>query len=283
LLDLVSEGVAVAAPGPWRLIYANPLLAEWLSQGADEVRGLSLEKLFSAGSRADVLELADLVCQGALTQAGVMAHLRSDGAECGAADVRFCRIVAGNQVLLGIAVRRGPLEPLAAPVSAERRDPLTGLPDRQFLLLRLAALLRGERSADRQFAVLFVDLDNFKQVNDAHGHLMGDSVLREVARRLSDSVRDGDHVVRFGGDEFVVLVERVTGRSEIEPIIGRIHAALQKPIALPDGEFTLSLSIGVAEVSPDHHSPEDLLRDADRAMYAAKRVRQLAASLPAAT
>jgi diguanylate cyclase (GGDEF)-like protein len=148
---------------------------------------------------------------------------------------------------------------------------LTGLADREYLLRRMSALLRGERAADRQFAVLFVDLDNFKQVNDAHGHLMGDRVLREVARRLVGCVRDGDSVVRFGGDEFVVLVEGVAGPTEIEPIVGRIHAALQQPIALPEGEFTLSLSIGAAIASPDHLSPEDLLQAADRAMYAAKR------------
>jgi diguanylate cyclase (GGDEF)-like protein len=100
---------------------------------------------------------------------------------------------------------------------------------------------------------------------------MGDRVLREVARRLVGCLREGDHVVRYGGDEFVVLVERITARQEIDPVIHRIHAALERPVALPNGEFAPALSIGVAVASPDHCSPEDMLRDADRAMYAAKR------------
>ena len=280
LLDQVSDGVAVAVPGPWRLLYVSRTLAGWLGKSADVLRGTLLENLFDPACRAEVLELADRVSQGAAPKATMIGHLQSDGAKIGAADVCFCRVLTGDHALLGVVVRRGAASPHAAAATAERRDPLTGLADREFLLQRLAALLHGERSRDKQFAVLFIDLDNFKQVNDAHGHLMGDRVLHEVARRLSGCVRDGDHVVRFGGDEFVVLVEEVTGPSEIEPIIRRIQAALARPIALPEGEFTLSLSIGVAEALPDHHSPEDLLRDADRAMYAAKRAQNAAGTFP---
>jgi diguanylate cyclase (GGDEF)-like protein len=150
-------------------------------------------------------------------------------------------------------------------------DALTGLPDRSFLLSKLAELTSGERAADRQFAVLFVDLDNFKQVNDAHGHLVGDRVLSVVSRRLSDSIRDGDYVVRYGGDEFVLLVDRITTPSEVEPVVSRIHLVLAEPISLPEGDFTLSASIGAALATPEDRRPEDLLAAADRAMYAAKR------------
>jgi diguanylate cyclase (GGDEF)-like protein len=151
------------------------------------------------------------------------------------------------------------------------RDPLTLLPDRAFLMSRLSMLLEGERAADRQFAVLFIDLDNFKQINDRHGHLLGDRVLCEVADRLSSCVREGDYVTRFGGDEFVVLLDRVTGLKDVEPVIARIHDALATPISLPEGEFPLSLSIGVALAAGHHRTAEDVLSDADRQMYAAKR------------
>jgi diguanylate cyclase (GGDEF)-like protein len=152
-----------------------------------------------------------------------------------------------------------------------RRDPLTGLHDRAFLLARLQALLQGERPADHHFAVLFVDLDNFKQINDFYGHLVGDGVLVEVARHLSHCVREEDYVVRFGGDEFVVLIEGIADKRDIQPVIDRIHDALEEPIALPAGEFRLSVSIGAAEASPEFQSPEALLAAADRAMYASKQ------------
>jgi diguanylate cyclase (GGDEF)-like protein len=97
-------------------------------------------------------------------------------------------------------------------------------------------------------------------------------VLREAARRLIHCIREGDQVARFGGDEFVVLVQQSGAQAEVEPIISRIHAVLGKPIALPDGEVTLSVSIGAVEASPEFHSPEDLLAAADRAMYASKRL-----------
>jgi diguanylate cyclase (GGDEF)-like protein len=152
-----------------------------------------------------------------------------------------------------------------------RRDPLTGLFDRSILLARIDDLLQGDRAADRQFAVLFIDLDNFKQVNDAHGHLVGDRVLREVAQRLAGCVRESDQIVRFGGDEFVALIEHVSARDEIQPVVDRIHAALSTPIELPEGEATLSVSVGIAQATADHQTPEDVLGDADRAMYALKR------------
>jgi diguanylate cyclase (GGDEF)-like protein len=136
----------------------------------------------------------------------------------------------------------------------------------------LSELLSGDRSADRQFAVVFVDLDNFKEVNDSHGHLLGDRVLCEAAWRLCNCVREGDHVVRFGGDEFILLLEHVSAPTDIDLITSRIRMVLAEPIALPDDKVTLSVSIGVAKATPDHRTPDDLLNEADRAMYASKRL-----------
>ncbi|MEX0611596.1 MAG: diguanylate cyclase [Pirellulales bacterium] len=273
LLDQITDGVAVAAPRPWRLLYANSTLAKWFGKTTDELRGSPLEKLFTSDTCARLLELAKTVGEGTSAHGEMKVAAELNGVRHGLLDVRLYRLKAGKQPMLGLILRRAPQRPHAELPTAERIDPLTGLPDRQFLFTRLASLLQGERSSDSQFAVLFVDLDNFKQVNDEYGHLMGDRVLREVARRLMGCLREGDVVVRFGGDEFVVLLERVAGQHDIEPVVRRIHTALARPIALPEGEFTLSLSVGIAQRSPDHHSPEDLLRDADRAMYAAKRRR----------
>jgi len=160
---------------------------------------------------------------------------------------------------------------VAAPRAGGQTDPLTGLADRAFLMDRLTSLVEGERSRDHQCAVLFVDVDGFKQVNDAHGHLVGDRVLCEVARRLAECVRSDDHVARYGGDEFVVLLEHVSGRGEIQPVVDRIGAAFDRPVELPQGSVRLTVSVGVAKAEPHGQTADQLLDAADRAMYAAKR------------
>jgi diguanylate cyclase (GGDEF)-like protein len=194
-------------------------------------------------------------------------RLTADGPEL---DVRLCRLKRHDKPLIAMIVRETSAPTALHPHAFGRQDPLTGLQDREFLLNRVGSLLRGNRAGDRQFAMLFLDLDNFKQVNDEFGHLVGDNVLREAARRIANCVREGDHVVRFGGDEFVVLVERVAAAIEIEPVVSRIRSAFVKPIAFPKGEVTLTLSIGVAQASDDYRTAEELLAAADRAMYAAK-------------
>jgi diguanylate cyclase (GGDEF)-like protein len=185
--------------------------------------------------------------------------------------VKAFQFSMGNLLLIGMVLRPVASIATGAALPETRVDPLTMLPDRTFLLARLRALLAGDRAADREFAVLFIDLNEFKQVNDRRGHLNGDRVLREVAQRLQRSVRACDHVTRYGGDEFVVLLERVTGKSEVEPVLARIRAALAEPFTLCDECLSLSLSIGVAQSAPSLRSPEEVLEAADRAMYAAKR------------
>ncbi len=271
ILGHLSDAIVLVEAPRWRVIYANPAMGRWLGRRVDELMGLGLEELFSPASRSKVMELVDRLWRGTETVADIQAELHQHEAAIGPIDARLCRIDLGDAPVLAVIVQKASGQVSSASAGAKRRDSLTDLPDREFLFSRLSVLLRGERSADRRFAVLFVDLDNFKQVNDVHGHLVGDVVLREVAHRLTGCVRQGDHVVRYGGDEFVVLVERLAGREEIAPVIDRIHSALASPIALPQGEFRLSLSIGVAEASPEHHSPEDVLHEADRAMYTAKR------------
>jgi diguanylate cyclase (GGDEF)-like protein len=154
--------------------------------------------------------------------------------------------------------------------SARRRDPLTGLLDRDYLGARLTALL-ADRSAQPAFGVLFIDVNDFKEVNDRFGHIVGDQVLREVAGRLASCMRGADQVVRYGGDEFVVVIERITESSDVAELIGRIHSAMAVPVGGPEGDVKLSMSIGAAMATPEMRSPEDLLAAADRAMYAAKR------------
>jgi diguanylate cyclase len=161
----------------------------------------------------------------------------------------------------------------AADESSRREgiDPLTGLADRGVILDRLSRIIHGDRLEDRRCAVLFVDVDGFKQVNDVYGHLVGDRVLGEVARRLKGCLRARDCVARFGGDEFLVLLERIGSQGEIDSVVRRVQAAFARPIELTQGSVILGVSVGAARAGEDGNTPEALIDAADRAMYAAKR------------
>lgn len=151
-------------------------------------------------------------------------------------------------------------------------DPLTDLPNRSLFLDRLGmALKRLDRTTSGQVTVLFVDIDNFKAINDGFGHDAGDRVLVEVARRLGDLLRPEDTLARFGGDEFVVLCEEGLGLSEPAGVAVRLGDALEVPVVLSHGEAIVRASLGIAVTTDPHARPELLMREADLAMYQAKQ------------
>ncbi len=152
-----------------------------------------------------------------------------------------------------------------------QHDPLTGLANRAVFLKRLGdATLRVRRGQDAVFAVVFLDLDDFKLVNDSMGHQVGDEVLVEVARRLETCIRGGDLVARLGGDEFAILLERVADVRETAMVAERVQQAIQTPMSISGYEWTTTASIGVALSNGPNELPEMLLRSADMAMYRAK-------------
>ncbi|MBW4679033.1 MAG: EAL domain-containing protein [Microcoleus vaginatus WJT46-NPBG5] len=150
-------------------------------------------------------------------------------------------------------------------------DALTNLPNRALFMERLErAFERAKRSENYLFAVLFLDLDRFKNVNDSLGHLAGDKMLIESAKRLEASLRSGDTVARLGGDEFAILLEDIKGVGEAIHVAERIHKELTLPLKLDTDEVFTTVSIGIALSSTGYNQPEDILRDADIAMYRAK-------------
>lgn len=150
-------------------------------------------------------------------------------------------------------------------------DALTGLPNRTLFMDRLVqSMKRMSRDFKELFAVLFLDLDRFKVINDSLGHMIGDELLKEVSRRIQACLRGSDTVARMGGDEFAILMTDIKGIEEPKTIAQRIRERLEVPFLLDDRQVFTSTSVGIALAHPRYTKPEDLLRDADAAMYRAK-------------
>ncbi|HLM01563.1 MAG TPA: EAL domain-containing protein [Pyrinomonadaceae bacterium] len=150
-------------------------------------------------------------------------------------------------------------------------DALTGLPNRTLFSDRLSmAVERAKRSAAYKFAVVFVDLDRFKIVNDSLGHDMGDKLLIDLSHRLESCLRAIDTVARLGGDEFAILLDGISRMEDATEVAVRIQSSLREPFILDGHEFVSTASMGIAYSLPGYERPEDILRDADTAMYKAK-------------
>jgi diguanylate cyclase (GGDEF)-like protein/PAS domain S-box-containing protein len=185
---------------------------------------------------------------------------------------RWFDITASNQMhnpaLVGVVINARDISETRAfqerLTHEAQHDPLTGLPNRRRMQDALGTSLAGEA-----VAVLFVDLDGFKPVNDAHGHEAGDDLLRQVAERLSACVREQDVLSRVGGDEFVVLMPGVLDQTDADAMSARVRQAVDAPFLVAGIEITISASVGV-HMAASTSDPDQALRAADHAMYAMK-------------
>ncbi|MGC9962720.1 MAG: EAL domain-containing protein, partial [Acidimicrobiales bacterium] len=150
------------------------------------------------------------------------------------------------------------------------QDPLTGLPNRTLLIQRLEHAIQRCRRSRKIAAVLFVDLDNFKVVNDAYGHHVGDEMLIAVALRLSSMLRPGDTLARMSGDEFVILCEDLDDPVQVEPIASRLDDAMARAFVVSGIEIIVTASVGISFAGPERDDSELVLQDADAAMYQIK-------------
>ncbi|MGP1666304.1 MAG: diguanylate cyclase domain-containing protein, partial [Rhodanobacter sp.] len=152
-------------------------------------------------------------------------------------------------------------------------DALTGLPNRLLFNDRLETIIREAARNGECFAVLFVDLDHFKAINDTYGHAAGDTVLRSVSRRLCSSVRASDTVARYAGDEFTVVLRHIVKNDDVLRVAEKIVQGMDAPLYLDDGtEVQVTASMGVSFFPDDASDAETLLKHADEAMYAAKHL-----------
>ncbi|RYZ94848.1 MAG: EAL domain-containing protein, partial [Moraxellaceae bacterium] len=151
-------------------------------------------------------------------------------------------------------------------------DLLTGLPNRNFLLEKIDSIIRENPEKDKKIAVIFIDLDNFKKVNDTEGHEAGDKLLRTAAKRMRKCVREGDILARLGGDEFLILIESAISQSGLTRMCSNILETLAQPFLLNNRNHFISCSMGISIYPRDDTVPDGLIGKADMAMYRAKKL-----------
>ena len=271
LLEQPTVGIFIAQDG--RVAYANSRFAEILGYAVEEiVGGLDAAELVAEADREKVRETVLRALKGeAATCRVAFAAVRKDGSlvdvELDGRTVDF----EGRPAVVGVALdvteqnrARRQLNYLAF------YDPLTELPNRALFYDRLGqALVRGNRERE-PFALLMLDLDGFKAVNDLHGHETGDALLQAVGRRLRTCVRESDTVARMGGDEFVVLVTSRRAAEAAAVVAEKILEALGKPFLIGERECRVGASIGICVSPEDGEDMETLLGRADAAMYESK-------------
>jgi diguanylate cyclase (GGDEF)-like protein len=260
LVEHSSDAIGISAEG--RLVSTNPAAAALLrtvDPGSMEVAWETVQH--AVGRLRTEEEVASVDCR-VLSTHGEDLHL-----EVLASRVRWHGVDAVQLLVRDVTAKR---KTAAVVAHSATHDHLTGLPNRALLVQRLGAVLRRRDPRSGPVAVLFVDLDRFKVVNESLGHELGDELLVLVARRLAGAVDADALLARFGGDEFVIVLGMVQGPEPALSAAGQIALALDQPFAFGDHRLTLDASVGVALAVPGEASPDELIRDADAAMHRAK-------------
>jgi diguanylate cyclase (GGDEF)-like protein/PAS domain S-box-containing protein len=272
---ILRAGLDVSAGGgDWRKVSAGPgthaglVAAQGLEVLVEDWRN---EKRLEMPALLEELSVRSSLAIGIEGQSGLYGVLDVHSAEpraFTAEDAHFLK--TASRILSGAYIRRSADESLRRQVF---HDPLTGLPNRLLFIEQVQSALAASFAAGAAVAVLFIDLDRFKVINDSLGHHVGDELLRAVAPRLRRQLRPGDSVARFGGDEFGVVVSSVADEDAALQVAERIGECLESPFVLDGVEHFVSASIGIAVApvgSTGEAAAEALIRDADAAMYRAK-------------
>jgi len=267
---LVQAGIFIATLDNNRLIYTNAAFDGLVHAREAGLSGMPWHELvFDDAARVSIRARID---RDGKVEDQEVSFLRGDG-EPALVRLSAARIPwGGGEVLFGSLVDLTPLKAAEAEVRLlADLDALTGLPNPRCIRDRLERALSRSRRHDDGVAVMFVDLDRFKTVNDTFGHAAGDTVLKTVAQRLRDVVRECDTVGRLGGDEFVLMLTDIADPAILSVIAQRAVDAIAAPINLDGATVQVGASIGIASF-PEHGDDVDmLLRRADQAMYAVKR------------
>ena len=271
LVDMSQDGVFLCEMG--KLVYVNRAFAAMLGYPPDEMSGLPFTDLLPPEERGSAEIFADEHPLPAGHELHELRLLHRDG------KTRLTVAVTVAHVpYRGKPAVTGTVRDVTAQKKSEQEllrsayhDALTDLPNRAFFMDKLQQLLEhaGHRSSDR-FAVLFLDLDRFKLINDSLGHSFGDRVLVTIARRLRACLRPADLIARYGGDEFTILVENASALDDATAVADRVHEELARAITVDSHDVFTNASIGIVISAPHYKHPDEILRDADTAMYRAK-------------
>ncbi len=267
-----SSAVGMALVSDQRFVRVNPALCAFLGRTADWLIGRSADEVTLPEDVAVTQEVSRALREGRTPTRVAKRYLRADGEVVHGA-VTAVRLPGDEGLVLA------QIEDVTDRYRSEQElrrlathDVLTQLPGRALLMERLAGALDGRRRGDALVAVMFIDLDGFKLINDALGHAAGDEVLVQTAARLLGTLRPQDVVGRFGGDEFLALFIGLDRPDDVAVLASRVRSALAVPVPYGDDEILVSASVGVAVTGADPVTPEQLVGDADAAMYRAKQL-----------
>lgn len=269
ILDLLPDAICVVDPES-RFLYVSAGFQRIFGYTPQEALGLRAFDLIHPDDRAATMQSAERIMAGELQRHHRNRYIHKDGHSI---DVQWSahwlpeygvRIASAREVT---ELRRAEeaLEHLAG------HDPLTDLPNRHRLQRELRGAIKHAAQSGDGLAVLYLDLDGFKQINDLGGHQAGDRLLREVAQRLQAGLRQGDLVARIGGDEFVAMLPGCRNAQAALTVAEGLRARLRQPFELHERVFQLDASVGIACYPGHGRDPDTLLAHADRAMYASKR------------
>jgi diguanylate cyclase (GGDEF)-like protein/PAS domain S-box-containing protein len=269
LFENAHDAILIFAVGDEKILEANQRACELYGFNRSELVGMSVE-LLSKDVELGKARIRETLERGT-HRAFEIVHRRKDGTEM-VIEVNAA-VLVHRGVTAVLSINRDITERRAMERTIRNmafHDPLTGLPNRKLLADRLELALAQARRGKRAMAVLFLDLDGFKAVNDGWGHAQGDTLLRDVAGRLAGALRTGDTVARIGGDEFTVLIPELPHEEGAAEVSRKILRELEPTFHLGGSECQVTASIGIALYPRDGEDADALLRNADAAMYRAK-------------
>lgn len=271
LVDTAHEGIAVVQNT--RLVYLNPRMCEMSGYTKEELKELpSFLPLIHPSARDEMMaNYKRRVAGEPSPQRYESLFLRKDGASY-PIELSGVAIIWGGQpatlnMLTDISARKAAENKI---LYLAHHDNLTGLVNRTLLTERLQQTIDLAKRSTDPFAVLFIDLNSFKQINDTYGHEVGDILLQEVSQRIKQQLRDTDTLARIGGDEFVILLSQIQGSSEVEQVMARIKESMKEQFQVKNHSLHCDVSQGAAIYPKDGMSVQELLSRADKNMYAEK-------------